>query len=623
VGTTGSVVRPSADHRKLRFREFIIDLDRASLWRGEEERKLRPKSFEVLRYLAERPHRLVSKVELISALWPDSFVTDNSLVQCLLEIRRALDDESQDLIKTVARRGYLFEADVTADPDRGAAGLTVTERKPRTLKRTYARAAAIRHPLFWLGVPLALAAAIALAVYISGRASGSNRSSTLAVLPFQPVGAGSRDEYLELGMADALITRLSSVKQLIVRPTSSVRQYAGSSDAVAAGRRLGVSAVLDGTIQRLGGHVRVSVRLVRTGDGKTLWAESYDEPFRDIFSVQDAVSTQIARALSITLTGKEMDRLNKRYTTSAEAYELYIRGRYFWGQRTMQSLQKAISYFEQSTQKDPKYALAYAGLAFCYGPMLQRYLIRVKDGLPRLEAAAGKAIEFDQDLAEGHVAMAAARFNEWNFPGAESESKRALELNPNDSTAHMWYGYYLRSAGRRQEDQTEIQRAYELDPLNLAASVGIARQRWSTGRETEAFEQLRKTIEIDPAFPLASEALGDFHAARREYAEAIEAYRKTGDELQIAWAEAAWGREDAARKTLAHFLQSQPPGLPLQEMRVAAVHTALGEKEEAFRWLERAYVEHDPLLMFLKVDERFAALRSDPRYSALLGRVRG
>jgi TolB-like protein len=245
----------------------------------------------------------------------------------------------------------------------------------------------LSHPSkrLWPVVAVLSLVVAAVALWQIPRLRTPDNITSLAVLPFQQMGGGSRDEYLELGMADALITRLSAVKPLTVRPTSAVRQFSGTPDAVAARKRLGVGAVVDGSVQRLGDRIRVSARLVRVADGKPLWANTYDEPFRDIFSVQDAVSTRIAAALSITLRGEEVSRLSRRYATNTEAYQLYIRGKFFWERRTVENLRKAIALYEQVIQKDPQYAPAYAGLANCYGPLLQWHALRPLEGLPKIE----------------------------------------------------------------------------------------------------------------------------------------------------------------------------------------------------------------------------------------------
>jgi TolB-like protein/DNA-binding winged helix-turn-helix (wHTH) protein len=598
-------------HRRLRFAGFVMDLDRAALYHGADEVKLRPKSFEVLRYLALHPGRIVPKTELIPAIWPETFVTDNALVQCLQEVRRALGDEAQELVKTVARRGYLFEAEVIAE----------TPDLPGRLEVLSAPAPpAIRRKPYWPAVLAVILVVAAVSLQWFRRQAEPDRIDSVAVLPFQGVGDASRDEYLELGVADAVITRLSTVKRLTVRATSAVRPFTGSSDPITAGRRLGVGAVVEGTVQRVGERIRVSARLIRIDDGRAVWADSYDQPFGDIFSVEDAVSSRIAAALSVALTGEEAGRMYRRYASNTEAYQLYIRGRYFWEQRTPEGLRKAVSYFEQAIDKDPRYAPAYAGLANAYGPMLQRHEIRAVDALPKMVAAAAKALELDPDLPDAHIALGATRFNEWNYREAERETRRAIELNPNDPLPHMWYGYYLGAVGRHSEQLAQMQRGRELDPLNVRFTSAMASAVSDAGRPQEALEIFQKIGELDPTFR-APAVSGKIYAHLGRYGEALVDAGASGDELELAYVQALAGQPAAANKSLAHHLKSNPPEIPLREIDIAAVYAALAQREDAFRWLDAAYREREPKLIFLNVDYRFAALRQDPRFSGLVSRI--
>lgn len=615
---------PPTGSRSLRFAGFVVDLDRAALYKGADERKLRPKPFEVLRYLAEHPRRLLSKRELMSAIWPDSFVTDNALVQCLQDVRRALDDDSQQLIRTVSRRGYIFEADVVA----GTPGDTPAEASRVEPSRTTeervsigTRAAISRRSVVWLAVLTTVALGLAVGSYRMVVGSSSPRIQSLAVLPFQSVGPGSDNEYLEIGIADALITRLSGLENLTVRATNSVRQFAGGADPIEAGEQLRVGAVVSGTVQRLDGRVRVSVRLLRVADGKAIFGDTFDERLDDPFALEDAVSARIASALSITLAGDAENRWRKHDTSDSRAHELYMRGRYFWDQRSPDGLRKSLAYFEQATQLDPRYARAYAAIANSYGPMLQLHYVRPIDSLPKMVAAAVKAVELDPDLPDAHVAMAAMQFNEWNIPEAERESRRAIELNPSDPLAHMWYGYYLGAAGRLEEAIAERQRSRELDPLNLTASTGIAQVLAQMGRQDEALEQLNRTIELNPLFRVAHGARADIYTARHQYSTALEEYRLAGDDLAIARVQALAGDVSAARATLARYVESRAPGDPVQGIDIAAVYSALNDRDEAVRWLERSYADHDPKLTFLKVDERLAPLQADPRFADLCERI--
>jgi TolB-like protein/DNA-binding winged helix-turn-helix (wHTH) protein len=626
----------------LDFEGFSLDLSCGCLRRGRDEIKLRPKSFDVLRYLVENRGRLLGKEELIRAVWGDSSVTDNSLVQCLIEVRRALGDEHQTLIRTVPRRGYIFDPRLAQSgndhrravdcPAESAAGMLPPANGP-----------AADHPQEVLPVPppgatpensragrkwivaivlLSLLTVIALAIWQLPTAPGRGPIDTLAVLPFQSLAHARGDEYLEFGMADALITRLSAVKQLTVRPTSSVRPFMGTSDALSAGKRLGVGAVVDGSIQKLGDRIRITARLVRVADGKSLWAETYDESFSDIFSVQDTVSAKIASALSITLSVEDEGRLRKRYGTNTEAYQLYLRGKFFWERRNAGDVEKAAGFLEQAIQKDSNYAPAYAALANTYGPMLQGHLLRPKDGLPKMEEAIRRALELDPTLAEAHIAMAAARFNEWDFPGAERESLRAIELNPSDALARNWYGYYLGAVGRRNDYLNEARRALELDPLNRMSNGNFATALFDAGRYAEAFEQTNRALALDSNFTTAVRLRAALHARMGQHAESVEEFREMGDLLSVAEVEARFGNQNAARAAFAQFLQSWPAERPLPQVEIACFFTLLGDTEEAFRRLELAYREHDAKFLFVKSAPDLEPLRGDARFGLILGKVR-
>jgi DNA-binding winged helix-turn-helix (wHTH) protein/TolB-like protein/Tfp pilus assembly protein PilF len=584
------------------FGEFTLDLSRGCLRHRDVEVKLRPKSFDVLRYLVENHGRLVGKEELIRSVWSDTAVTDNSLAQCLIEIRRALDDDSQTIIRNVPRRGYIFDTRVTDATPAGAPESKLLIRK--ALLAAFLLLAILGSGLIWRGTGI------------------SARVEKLAVLPFKPVGAQSEDEYMQLGITDALITKLSNVHRIIVSPTASVRKFTTSQDPLAAGRELKVAAIVDGTVQRLNGRIRVSVQLLRVSDGRPLWAERFDEPFDDVFSLQDSVSERIATALLRHLTGEEEKQINKRYTVSAEAYELYAKGRYYWEQRSESSLKQAVLYFEQAIQKDPRFALAYAAVAECYGPLMHRSYMSALEALPKAEKAASKAVELDETLGEAHTALAAARMNEWDWPSTEREFKRAIELNPNDTTAHMWYGFYLEAMGRQQENLAQRKRAVELDPSNLAAMAGLGSALFRAARPAEAIVVLKRAIELNPDFTLSHDYLGRVYLEAGLFDQALEQFHGPEQLSARACVLARSGDPVAARKDLKQVVRLPPSQRPGFDVGIAAAYAALGDREEAFSWLEAAYRERNPQLMFLKVDEWFSTLRSDARFQDLLHRVR-
>jgi TolB-like protein/Tfp pilus assembly protein PilF len=493
------------------------------------------------------------------------------------------------------------EPEAAPDNDRGAAS-------PPSLRRKSLLAGL-----------LALAATGGLLWYASTR--GPERAEKLAILPFKTIGSEEDRPYLGLGMADALITKLSNVSRLIVRPTASVIKYADSQDPIVAGRELGVQAVLGGSVQRLGNRLRLSVQLVSVPDGRSLWAGQFDDSLDDLFAVQDSISGKVADALVQNLTKGERLRMNANYTANREAYELYVRGRYSWEQRTEASLRQAIAYFERATQKDQRYALAYAALAECYAPLMQRRYMSATEALPKMQAAASKAVELEDSLAEAHTALAAARLSEWDWPNTEREFKRAIELNPNDATAHVWYGFYLDAMGRQAENLAQRRRAYELDPSNPTANAGLGIALFRAGHAREAIAVLDEAIRLNPDFAMAHENLGAVYTEMGQFDKALEQYRGTDYVGERAYVLARSGDREGARRNLEDFLQQPVSHRPGAEIQIAAIHAALGENDQAISWLERAYQERALQLMFLNTDPSFAGLRSNPKFRDLLRRV--
>jgi TolB-like protein/Tfp pilus assembly protein PilF len=454
---------------------------------------------------------------------------------------------------------------------------------------------------------------------------------SIAVLPFKPLGEGSGDEFLSLGMADALITRLSSLKQLLVRPTSSIVRYAGpDQDPIEAGRQQLVDAVLDGKIQRAGERVRVTVQLIRVQDGQQVWADKFDEKFTDIFALQDAISERVAEALALELTGAEQKLLTRRYTENAEAYQLYLKGRYFWNKRTDESLKKGIEFFTKAIEKDSRYALAHAGLADSYIILGNFGLLPPYEAYPKAKTAAEEALKVDPDLVEAQVSLSFVKsLFERDWPGAEAGFRRAIELNPNYGPAHQWYGVSLAGAGRMEEAVAELKRAQEVDPLSLTINAVGGWIRYLAGDYDKAIQQEKTVLEMDPNFVLAHRYLGLAYEQKGLYAEAIsELHRAVNlsgarplDAGALGHAYAVAGRTAEARKVLkeARGLSAQAY-FPADE--IALIYVALGEKDQAFDWLDRAFAERSPWLILLKVDPRFVPLRSDPRFTSFVHRVR-
>jgi TolB-like protein/DNA-binding winged helix-turn-helix (wHTH) protein len=487
-----------------------------------------------------------------------------------------------------------------------------------------------RRSVLTLSILLIVTVATLSYLWFFGRAAHNEKPpapGSIAVLPFRLLGNEASDEYLGSGMADALITKLSNIRQITVRPTSAVIKYAGRNnpDPLAAGRELGVDSVLEGTIQRAGDRVRVNVQLISVRESRPLWAAKFDERFTDIFTVQDSISAQVAEALTLKLTGEEQKLLAKRYTDNVEAYQSYLRGRYFLNKRNEEGLRKGIGYFTEAIEKEPAYALAYAGLADAYSVLgfYQFGTLAPEESFQRAKAAAMKALELDETLAEAHASLALARMDvDHDEAGAEREYRRAIELNPNYATAHHWYSDFLAMMDRQAEAMTEIKRALELDPLSLVINATLGERLFYARQYKEAESQLRKTLEMDESFGPAHYLLGLTYEQLGMYEESIAELNRAR-ELSggSPWMVAALGHSLAMAGRRAEAQQMLVELKQLATRRhvspydIATIYTGLGEKTQAFEWLQKMYKPQTRRL--LKADPRMDSLRQDPRFQEL------
>jgi TolB-like protein/DNA-binding winged helix-turn-helix (wHTH) protein len=466
----------------FQFSDYVLDSRRFELRRGARTLKLEKIPMELLILLVERQGNLVSRDEIVEKLWgKDVFLeADRGINTAVSKLRQALrdDPERPQYIQTVVGKGYRFIA--STSPLQSPIPISEQEKTAVAQAPPAAPTATPAHTARRVPGGALIALCVALLLFVLGAGFYAFRTrvrspQTLAVLPFQPLSSGANDEYLELGMADTLITKLSRTSGLIVRPTSAIRKYTGpDSDPLVAGRALQVDTVLEGTIQRLGDRLRVSARLVRVRDGASFWSESYDARFTDVFQVQDTVSERVVDALTVRLSSLEKASLRKRDTTNVQAYELYTRGVFFWNKRTEDGLRKAVSYFEQAISLDANYALAHAGLAGALGPLGVLGYAPRDEVYSRMRAAATRAVTLDPSLPEAHVALGALFAHyDWNWSEGEKEFQRALELNPNLPWAHLWYGYMLDCQGRLNDALKHQQRAQELDPVTPVNLISV------------------------------------------------------------------------------------------------------------------------------------------------------
>jgi TolB-like protein/Tfp pilus assembly protein PilF len=455
---------------------------------------------------------------------------------------------------------------------------------------------------------------------------------SIAVLPFDNTGSDQDTEYLADGLTESLIYRLSQLPNLKVSPRSIVFHYKGKeTDPLKVGRELGVSAVLSGRITQRGNNLNISTELVDVRNNQLLWGERYERKASDLMATQRQMAGEIVDRLRLQVSPNEK-ALSKHYTESNEAYQLYWKGRFYWAKRTEEGMQKSLEYFQQAIENDPNFALAYSGLADAYdllGASDASAAMPSNIALPKAKAAALKALEIDDTLAEPHVSLAHIKYYyDRDWAGAEREYKRAIELNPKYPTAHQWYAVYLMSAGRFDEALAETRRAQELDPLSLPINMTLGWVLLTARQNDQSVEQLRKTLEMDPGFILTHHRLGLVYEQQGKYDEAIVEFRQVlnlsaGKPLGIAalaHAYALSGKRAEAQKLLAE-LQELSKQRFVSPASVALIYVALGDKDQAFTWLEKAEKERDGILVRLKVDSRYDSLRSDPRFADLAKRV--
>ncbi|HEX9919370.1 MAG TPA: tetratricopeptide repeat protein, partial [Pyrinomonadaceae bacterium] len=457
--------------------------------------------------------------------------------------------------------------------------------------------------------------------------TGDKKMRSLAVLPFSTVGAEGDDQYLGVGIADELTNKLGELDEITLRTSGAVRRYLGANkSAIEAGRELKVDYVLGGWVERVGDRVQTALELTEVEGGRVLWAERFNERFTDISTLQTSISERVVRALSLQLTGDERQRLAKHYTENSEAQQLYLAGRYHWGKRTPEGLRQAITNFEQAIAKDSGFALAYAGLADCYA--LQNWYLEPPpaDAFARAKQAAERAVALDDSLAEAHVSLANAKFHyDRDWAGAAAEFRRAISLNPNYPTAHHWYAFNLSAMERHDDALAEIKRAEELDPRSAVIATAVANVLFHARRFDEAIEQCRKALAMDPGSLPAHIVLRWNYEKKGMTEEAFRIYEKerafAGDtpttRAKLAHVLAVSGRADESRRILQELVARRKQQW-VTAYEIAVVYSLLGDRDNAFSWLERAEREHAVGYTYLRVDPRLDNLRGDPRYAQLL-----
>ena len=586
--------------------------------------KLMPKAFDILAFLAQNNDRVVSKDELMSAMWPDTIVEENNLTQNISSLRRAFGEKPHEnrFIATIPGRGYRFVADVKHVEMEGS---LMPERSDLQTEPIPGRISWVQPLRRWWPVPAGIALLALLAYFVFWPPQVGSKVRTLAVLPFRPIAVETRDEALELGMADSLITKLASGNDLRVLPLAAVRGLSSQEiDPQSLGLRMGVDAVLDGVMQNAGGRLRVSAKLIRVADGRQLWAGQFEEEERDIFAVQDSISQRVANALAVPLSGRN----KSPNTADPEAYELFMRGKYHAYKLVRDEVQKGIAYYEQAISLDPNYALAYVELANAYRAMVLTNDAAPNEMMPRAKAAAAKAVELDGNLAEAWTSLASSSFwFDWDWQKAESNFKRALEIDPGSAQTHAFYGHLLSNIGRHSEAATEIRRAREIDPMNPVFSAMEGQILFFGGREQDSSVVLQSIIDLDPNFWLAHLFLCRNYISKGMLEKALASANRAKSIARgnaeatgtAAYILAKMGRTQEARQVLAE-LESRKDQ-PFLAYATAQVHLALGDKEHAMDLLEQAYKQREPLMVFLKVEPKWNELRSESRFIDLTNKM--
>ena len=617
---------PSSLSDVIQFGVFQLSLRARELHKAGLKIRLQEQPFRVLALLVERAGQVVTREELRQTVWPTAVYVafDQGLNNAIKKVRDALGDsaDSPRYIETLARHGYRFIAPVTAPSPPPAREIFLKGFVPWKI----------------VLIALAVAGVFATAAYWAshGLAIPANPASArviLAVLPFDNLSRDPDQEFFSEGLTEDLITHLGKLnpEQLLVIARNSVARYKGSQlPANQIGKELHADYLVQGSVRRVAGHVRIAVQLIQVLDQTDVWAESYDREMKDILLLQDSVTRRIAEQIHITLAPAQRAQLARRLELNPQAYEAYLKGRYYWNKRTAPGLQKAIIYFQEAINKDPTDSAAYSGLADCNSGLAWHGFKSPAEALPEAHAAALKAIEVDPQSAEAHASLGLVFLHMWNWPGAEAEFKRALSLDPHYANGHHWYGDYLSIEGRHDEALIEARQALDLDPLNLMIGTWVGLRYYLARKYDRAIEQGQNTVDLEPHFAAAHLLLGQAYVqaglSDKGLAELQSAASLSGGSplylAQVAVAYASAGRKAEALEIVAQ-LQALAAHRYVSPYGLAQIYAALKDTEQTVRWLQTAYDDRAVWMSYLAVDPVFDGLRSDRRFQDLLRRVHG
>jgi TolB-like protein/DNA-binding winged helix-turn-helix (wHTH) protein/Tfp pilus assembly protein PilF len=606
----------------VRFGDFELDRRISELRKAGVKVKLSGHPFELLSILLERPGDMVTREELQKRLWPDTFVdVDRNLNTAVNKIREVLGDsaESPRFVETLPRRGYRFiapvESDTVAPPPLHEDGRGARSRR-------------------WLVLAAACVLLVAAFSWYIRHRNASNRPdaeepqiNAVAVLPLTDLAAESGGDYFADGMTEELITELGTLSSIRIISRTSVMQFKKSVLSLPEiGRQLNVDALVEGTVRRAGGRVRITARLVGTAPEHLIWEKAYEGDMRDVLMLQSDVAHDIAGNIQTKLARQQAPRAVPHKRLDPETHEDYLRGRYFLARRTAESMNTAVEYFQRAVQRDPQFAQAYVGLAFAYELLGSYEMLPPGKSFPSALKFANKAIDLDDTLSDAYSARATVEHSyEFNWVAANRDFQRAIALDPSSAFAHHQYGEYFASIGNAERAIAELKIARELDPLSLPLFNAIGRMYREAHQYDEALKQCKQSLVLDPNFSMGHWCLGQVYLAQRQYAEATAELRRA-NELgttplivgDLGCAYAASGKKTEARAIL-HSLESKSQFNYVSPYLIATIYSQLGEKDQAFKWLERAYDARD--ISYLVPDPMMDPLRSDSRFANLIQRL--
>jgi TolB-like protein/DNA-binding winged helix-turn-helix (wHTH) protein len=627
------------------FDEFRLDAQSRVLKRGGTTVSLTPKAFDVLLFLIQNAGRIVTKDELMKAVWPDSFVEESNLTQTIFMVRKALDETAdRRYILTVQGQGYRFLVPVT-EAERNApeieAPVAVADARsvPEIQLDSHGRGA--RH---WRAVVIASAtvALVLIAVYViwpwrsrRGPAEQPGRIM-IAVLPFENFTGDPGQEYFSDGLTEEMISQLGDLDpaHLGVIARTSVMHYKHSQESIPQiGKDLGVQYVIEGSVRRDSERVRITAQLIQVKDQSHLWAREYDRELGHLLELQAGIAREVANEIEFSLSGRRPIEATRETAAppepkSYEAYDLYLKGRYFWNKRTAEGFRQAADYFQQAVDKDPNYGRAYAGLADTFTLVSTWYIGPQSELMPKARTAALRALELDESLAEAHASLALIKENyDYDWPGSEKEFRRAIQLGPQYATAHQWYAEFLSWQGRFGEAFAESEQARQLDPLSLIIASDYASILYNSRQYDSAVKQCRSVLELDPNFHHARDLLIPSYLQLGRYDKAVDEINRWAarDQGPWAWASRATvysrlGRAGEARRQLVKI--EQLPGSRADRTPALLIaYSGTGQKERVIELLQRASSEHSNAVVQIKVDPMYDPVRNDPRFKELLRRV--